>query len=258
MESFILQANSKECSYCHSEMIILKDRIKRPIPNGAKDLGLYDELYVWKCSKCDLKEKIQGSGTISLCICGQERIEPYHALCTDSMAVKLKINGSWSTGWETRSLRQTDGCSECIKCCVYREFLRTHDLQYFEIYSGSPEDGRIMNHYLHCKCAINCPDAEKKIKAGEWDYIDPNYGFVHPDDEAQRKSQREQTKQHKSQTTDTMLRRSRANLCVMCGAKFEFFEKKVNQPTDLMGQMGVTGFVHTRCRENSSYRDERG
>ncbi len=41
-----------ECSYCEGIMLFTFERVKRQIPQGAKDLNIYDDIECWQCIKC--------------------------------------------------------------------------------------------------------------------------------------------------------------------------------------------------------------
>lgn len=42
-----------ECSYCERAMFFTTERIKRPVPQGSKDMDIYDEVSLWRCTGCD-------------------------------------------------------------------------------------------------------------------------------------------------------------------------------------------------------------
>ncbi len=64
---FTIKPKSPVCSYCGSKMNFTVKQVKRNVPQGAKDLGIYDDINCWQCQQCD------GTVTKSLsnCECGR-------------------------------------------------------------------------------------------------------------------------------------------------------------------------------------------
>jgi len=48
-----LRPKGLTCSYCDDVMYFTSERVKRPVPPGAKDLNIYDERKGWQCSECN-------------------------------------------------------------------------------------------------------------------------------------------------------------------------------------------------------------
>jgi hypothetical protein len=49
---FNMRPKGLECSYCESAMLFTQRKVKRPVPQGAKDLNIYDEVAYWQCKEC--------------------------------------------------------------------------------------------------------------------------------------------------------------------------------------------------------------
>jgi len=40
------------CSYCEERMLFTSKKVKRPVPQSAKDLNIYEEVECWECINC--------------------------------------------------------------------------------------------------------------------------------------------------------------------------------------------------------------
>jgi hypothetical protein len=59
------------CSYCGDMMNFTSKQVKRRVPSGAKDLGIYDERHFWQCRRCEASS----TECLLICKCGQPTID---------------------------------------------------------------------------------------------------------------------------------------------------------------------------------------
>jgi hypothetical protein len=86
------------CSYCKTEMVATMSRVKREVPNGARDLDLYNEVARWVCPRCNSSEE----KCFTRCKgCGHYAVDEMAAAQAPSFPV-----------WITFAHR----CSNCVQC----------------------------------------------------------------------------------------------------------------------------------------------
>ena len=103
------------CSYCESEMELTKVKVNRPVPNGAKNLNLQDDVTCWQCPQCkqtsnqDLVE-CQKCGVVGL------KSYPFSISPTNSSKVQQCLL-SWESKYEGETTSYYT-CLNCLKCSV--------------------------------------------------------------------------------------------------------------------------------------------
>ena len=72
------------CSYCGDKMNFIASKVKRPVPQGAEDLGIYDATHYWQCQRCNNTS----TKFLSKCECGCITID---CLAYEESSPKKKI-----------------------------------------------------------------------------------------------------------------------------------------------------------------------
>ena len=140
------------CSYCGTDMRITTSKVKRPVPTGAKDLNLYDDVTCWQCPKCG---KTSDEGLINCEKCNVKTVKclslKQAATIPDAIPISLLVG----------QLRDEEGilksywCVNCQPCVICKQPLKDHDL--IEVETDRPIGQRgYYSHeyrYSHKRCA---------------------------------------------------------------------------------------------------------
>lgn len=152
--------NYVKCYYCGDNMMLVAIQVKRPPPPGAKDLGLYDEQYVFECHRC--KNSMASSYLVRKCdICEGMAIVPD---MRDSAPNFPIVFGPFPDKSGICPI-----CSNCVSsmlCQECRQPPKQHELNEFLI-TENPDIGRIGYHH---KCYEEYRKRIKKDK-GSWCFI---------------------------------------------------------------------------------------
>ena len=116
-----IKPKSPLCSYCGDVMNFTSNQVKRPVPPRAKDLGIYDKIYCWKCQRCN------GTSTECLfyCKCGNITIDSvcfdYPFGREDPKQEIVENNNAGLYGYIVTNIDKIDnfysyGCISCISC----------------------------------------------------------------------------------------------------------------------------------------------
>jgi hypothetical protein len=215
---------NKECSYCGSEMKIAKLRTKRAVPQGAKDLGLFDEVVCWKCPQCEQTT----TKTIEVCDCGS------YMLSGSNQAPDPNAYEKGAPHFQVKLMRQLSDesatgvgndyrCTACIKCYECHQALNTYDFVEGEDYTHIVRDEISYNNrpiiqmtyaYFHKPCLDKRQraDAEKKRQKEE---------------EIRRRFEEEKRQKEEKERQ----RRIQKGLCITCGSPLGFTDKMTGRQT---------------------------
>ena len=146
------------CSYCGVPMAPKVFSVKRPVPNGAKDLGISDDTVMWNCARCSNKsnERIQRCHS-----CGSSG--PSVDIACSRSAIKIGVLVTPYQHFPGFPLTVLEGydpafyrCINCISCDICKEPIG---------------DGPFLEHpsiagvtYAHRKCAENWRPPPIEIK----------------------------------------------------------------------------------------------
>ena len=228
---------TKECSYCADKMQVALVRHKRPVPAGAKDLNLYDEITCWQCQNCGYTS----SDLLSPCPCckqvsiegvdiGVDNSAPDPNSYTQSMLplpVRLALQRQLSHKKNGDSyVSMHTGCSNCTECIYCKQPLKTYDIEIWHPdFSNS-----VRYQYSHPSCR------EKRVL-----YVE----------EQQKKHAQEAEIKKRQMYTSKLEARKNSGCCICCGGSFRLFEKKVKHTSEAYG---VSGIAHQKCAIRGTIR----
>ena len=147
------------CSYCKTEMSVQRIRVKRPVPAGAKDLGLSDDAVVWKCPRCEQTET-SGIGKCSKC----GAVGPYFGF-KQTYASALQDDGiinQVALGKEFPDIVQWH-CPTCLTC---EECKQPIGGDAFRAWYETLGEGDSCYKFIHDRCYQRIKDeCEDKLRA---------------------------------------------------------------------------------------------
>lgn len=201
------------CSYCNSEMNIVTVRTKRPVPPGAKDLDLYDELTCWQCPTCEAKSD-EG---IARCSCGAYAVDTAYAASAPQTPVRIAVYRG--------SRQDTFGCTNCEECGICDRPLAGHEYTWHNettsVYMGG---GGNQTVYFHQPCAERIRREQQQRQ-----YL--------KDDEMSRAAGRqpvdvqEWEQEWEKERSQVEARRRAAGQCIVCGRPLGMMEKLTRRDT---------------------------
>ncbi len=142
-----------KCDYCEANMTVTRIKVKRPVPDGAKDLGLLDNVVVWKCSKCD-QTKTDGIGKCHTC----SREGPLVTIQTgqaslsedDGVLNRVVVGKEFPQVFATNFEHNAGECVNCIKCRACQQPIGDEDFRSWYA-AGSGNDSGYF-YFRHNRC----------------------------------------------------------------------------------------------------------
>jgi hypothetical protein len=209
---------NKECSYCGSKMKIAKLRVKRPVPQGAKDLGLFDEVVCWQCVQCEqtTTEMIEACKCGSYILSRRNAAPPPDAYEENAPHFQVKL-------FQVMDVQSGNefGCTACTTCYGCRKSLNTYDFVEGKDYNNviineisydNKQISQIYYTYFHQQCLDKKQreDAEKKRQQAE---------------ESKRRLEEKKRRKEQEQMEREKQRRIKNGLCITCGTPLGFTDK---------------------------------
>lgn len=197
------------CSYCDTEMKVVEFHIKRPVPPGAKDLNLFDDIVSWQCPKCEAKSE----NGLQKCSCGVFSVDSAYANSAMEVPIRLVLFNS--------RMQDTFGCSRCEACGVCELPLNTHEYTWHtetaHVHTGH---SATRTTYFHRICAMRMHDEQKKL--GTVRSSDSSAKAEAISDHAVVTDWEKEWEQERSSID---ARRRSAGLCEVCGKPLGIFDK---------------------------------
>ena len=189
-----------KCSYCKTtEMTVISERVKRPVPQGATDLGFYDDAILWKCPQCGQTQVVDDMRPCPRC----RNISASSSIAhLPFVPVIIQLRG-----WQGYSNGGVWACTACTPCDSCKKMLVGQEWE--SIVSDKPSyEGDATRewsvHHFHKVCAAK-RNEEIKIE-------------VRRAEEASR--------QQKRQAEELLAERRSQGLCVKCGKRLGLFTKR--------------------------------
>ncbi len=143
-------ATNMNCDYCGSSMNITTIPVKRIVPKGAKDLGLYDDVISWKCLKC---ESTKTTGLSKCSKCCKEGPIASDDIFGDAVNTPTWKNLSFPLLLETvyHSDYPSGATYECIDCRLCKQCNQSIGSKSYVVRHDSYE-GTSWRHHHHVSC----------------------------------------------------------------------------------------------------------
>ncbi len=137
-------------------MAVERIKVKRRVPAGAKDLGLFDNVVVWKCPKC---EQTQKEGIAKCHTCGREG--PHVKLLVtqswlssdDGVINHVVANKEFPQVFAAYFEGDAGECAACLKCQACQQPIGDEDFRSW--YNCGSESGSGYHYFRHDRCFTN-------------------------------------------------------------------------------------------------------
>jgi hypothetical protein len=118
-------------------------QVKRPVPQGAKDLGLMDDAYRWRCPQCSLSDETG----IERCSCGVFAVD--HSLTEKTLTApaRLVVTMKKSDADPPSEVR----CSSCVPCGYCGKPLGSEPRKPLEVKDST---GTVRITWYHAACDV--------------------------------------------------------------------------------------------------------
>ena len=232
-----------KCSYCKTvEMNIITEIVKRPVPNGAKDMGFVDEITVWHCPQC---KQTDAEGIETCSHCKALTISSY---AEGAPSMPVRIATSSGDGYTHYS------CTNCVTCKKCKLPLKPNDYEMDGMRQHGPSENPYHGFdYSH----KSCKDKERQQRQQEQD----NHTALHrvkEEEEAREKALKEEKVQQRAKQEKRIQRWSLlfflsagvvALLAYFIYSYIQYQRFIVQRGPNLASQIEITG-VHTSFGRN--------
>ena len=204
-----------KCEYCESEMKMVQVRVKRPVPSGAKDLGITDETICWQCPTC---QQTSQSG-IKKCLCGATALywsgSGYSRLGRRDAGVPSNVPLFLCTYGGGEYGEAEYRCTNCIQCLICKKFIGDAE------YECRHADRNVNLGYYHADCIEKQRQSRAESQA-LWEAQRKLTEQKQALDEKKRVEQAEKLAFQQEQQ-----RRTQSGLCLICGKSLGFFNSTI-------------------------------
>jgi hypothetical protein len=234
------------CTYCDSEMKISTVKVKRPVPPGARDLGLEDDKYRWQCPECEL---VSDAG-IWQCSCGMFTVVPEEAKNAPGLAAKLMVAEPTDTGAPAEfRCSQCVQCAECGNSLFGEEVLSLQDrrdanrvrLNWYHVACHAKRKAEMDARELERRKALEEQQNEARRRREEAEAEQARLEKERQEEvakaEAIHRLEEQQRMEVQKREDEIRNRRIRLDQCVICGRKLKMGDK-------LLGRQ-----IHKACKD---------